>query len=667
MIKAPLALVSVEGLSIGLDDSRLAITSDIALTVAPGETVGLVGESGSGKSTIALAMMGYLGRGLAKLEGAARFDGRDMLTLPRSELQALRGGKIALVPQNAGQSLSPGQRVGAQLGEALALHSGLPRKDWPARKIALLQQVRLPDPAAILKRYPHQLSGGQQQRVAIAMALAGDPRILILDEPTTGLDVTTQAHILDLLDGLRRDHGLAMIFVSHDMGVIARMCSRVIVLYAGRVAEDGPVAEVLLRPAHPYTHALLSAIPRLSEGTVPVALEGRPPAPHEAPSGCLFAPRCQHATAACEAARPPLLAHAGRQVACIHVAAIAAVPARPANPGRASPSGGAEVLAVTDLSVRYDRPGLLSALRPPRPATVAGVSLTIKRGETLALVGESGSGKSTILKAIAGLVPPAAGTMRLGGSEVLAGRASDRTLDMRRRVQMVFQNPDASLNPRQTVREILSQPLRLYENLGGKQLEARVRELVDEVRLGASCLDKLPRQMSGGEKQRIGIARAFAARPDLILCDEITSALDVSVQAAVLKLLADMQTRSGTALLFVSHDLAVVRAISDRVLVLYQGRLCEAGDVAHVFGPSKHPYSRILLGAVAEPVPGQVSVLLADDMSESAPPALGCAFQRRCRVKITDQCAVLAPPRRETTADHAIWCHHPPEVLATPD
>lgn len=650
-------LITVKDLSVGLRDSGLPITSDISFSVTPGETVGLVGESGSGKSTIALALMGYLGRGLAGLDGVARFDGQDMLSLPRARLQALRGGKVALVPQNAGQSLSPGLRVGAQLDEALALHSGMPRKDWQARKLALLQQVRLPDPAAILNRYPHQLSGGQQQRVAIAMALAGDPQLLILDEPTTGLDVTTQAHILELLAGLRRAHGLAMIFVSHDMGVIARMCSRVIVLYAGRIAEDGPVAEVLLRPAHPYTRALLAAIPRLSEAAVPLALEGRPPTPQEAPPGCLFAPRCTYATPACQAARPPLLSHAGRQVACIRADQIATVPPRPARRDQVPSGGGDQVLSVTELAVRYDRPGLLATLRPRPPATVADVSFTIRRGETLALVGESGSGKSTILKAIAGLAPPAHGTIRLGSDDPLAGQARARSLDQRRRVQMVFQNPDASLNPRQTVREILSQPLRLYENLGGPTLEARIRDLVEEVRLGPACLDKLPRQMSGGEKQRIGIARAFAARPDLILCDEITSALDVSVQAAVLKLLADMQARSGTALMFVSHDLAVVRAISDRVLVLYQGRLCETGGVEQVFGPVKHPYSRALLGAVLEAVPGRTPDLLTNDVTESAPPPRGCAYQRRCPLMIKGRCDTTTPPEVALPEDHSIRCH----------
>ncbi|MCR9152163.1 MAG: ABC transporter ATP-binding protein [Rhodobacteraceae bacterium] len=656
-------MIEIAGLSVGFTGrggATLPVLRDIDLTVRPGESLGLVGESGSGKSTLALAAMGYLKRGLRRLGGSARFRGEDMFAKSRTELEAVRGGKLALIPQNSGQSLTPTLRIGAQLGEALRLHAGLPADQHRGRVLDLLGQVRLPDPEAIFDRFPHELSGGQQQRAAIAMALAGAPDALLLDEPTTGLDVTTQAHILELLRDLAAARGMAMVYVSHDLGAIARVCDRVAVMYAGEIVLQGSVRQVLKAPAHPYARGLLASIPRLSDPALPVALGGRPPAPGQAGAGCAFVDRCAIAEPRCRGEHPALAPlPTGDAVRCHFPDRAQMLPI--AGQGSASDDtrGDAPVLTLNDLSISYARPGLFDRLLGRDAAavpTVADVSLTVRRGETLGLVGESGSGKSTILKTVAGLLGAAGGEIRF--EDTLLPRVVERrSPDQLRRIQLVFQNPDDSLNPRQTVAEILEQPLKLYFGLSGQALHDRSVAILDRVRLGAHYLDRLPGQLSGGEKQRVAIARAFAAEPDLVLCDEVTSALDVSVQAAVLDLLDDLKRSQGTTYIFVSHDLAVVRALSDRVAVLYQGRLCEIGPSARVYGLPSHPYTEVLLGAVLEPDPDIAPRLTADDVVELAPPARGCAFQRRCPRKLGSICETDTPPWRMGDGGHAVRCH----------
>ena len=657
------ALLRAHDLSVGINVSRgeYRIIKDIELTVERGETVGLVGESGSGKSTVALSLLGYLGEGLSVLGGRSFLGDESIFDLPPTTLQRLRGGRLGLIPQNAGQALTPSLRIDAQLEEAIELHSEVPSGEWRRRKIELLNHVRLPDPEVILERYPHQLSGGQQQRVAIAMALAGEPEALILDEPTTGLDVTTQAHILELLDTLRKERNLAMIFVSHDLGVIARVCTRIMVLYAGEVVEDGPVREVLGAPAHPYTRGLLASIPRLGEVAIPASMDGRPPSPNEGLEGCLFAPRCHHARDVCRNQRPGVTeinaTHKGR---CHLLSEIDAKSNVGDAQKRVPANKGGIIASLQDVEIRYDQPTLLSKLlsSKSRPvATVKGVNLDIHSGETVALVGESGSGKSTILKALSGLVPASDGRIIGADGNDMPATVEERSREEKRRIQIVFQNPDASLNPRLSVEEILMLPLRLYEKLSGAALRGRIVELLNDVRLGPEYMRKFPGQMSGGEKQRIGIARAFAARPDLILCDEVTSALDVSVQAAVLNLLVELQSRTGAAILFVSHDLAVVRAISDRVVVLYQGRVCESGPAADVFAEPSHPYTKTLTNAILEPDPDRVPTLLADDVTELSPPASGCPFQRRCTKNLGEICNREPPPDLLKDSAHSIFCH----------
>ncbi len=665
------ALIDIRDLSVGFagrDGRTREVLRNIDLGVAPGECVGLVGESGSGKSTLALGAMGYLKRGLRLLNGHAHFNGIDMFAQSRRQLEHIRGGQLALIPQNSGQSLTPTLRIGAQLTEALRLHASLPPEGHAAKAVELLSQVRLPDPEGIVTRFPHELSGGQQQRVAVAMALAGEPEALLLDEPTTGLDVTTQAHILELLREIAATRGMAMVYVSHDLGAIARVCERVVVMYAGEIALEGAARQVLKDPAHPYARGLLASIPRLRDPTLPVALDGRPPAPGEAGPGCAFAGRCALVQDRCRATRPRLTPlDTGGATRCFFPDQASGLPLQGASAAAIRPTGREEVaLGLDGLSITYARPGIFDQLLGREPEglpTVADVSVSVAQGETLGLVGESGSGKSTILKTIAGLLPPSSGAVTVGG-EPLPRMVEGRGAEHLRQVQLIFQNPDDSLNPRHTVADILEQPLRLHFGLTGAALRARSAEILERVRLGAHYLDRLPSQLSGGEKQRVAIARAFAADPTVVLCDEVTSALDVSVQAAVLDLLNELKQTQGTTYVFVSHDLAVVRALADRVAVLYQGRICEIGPTEEVYGAPSQPYTEVLLGAVLEPDPDTAPILSADDVVERAPPKTGCPFQRRCPRKLGAICETDTPPRREGGSGHVIHCHLGREELA---
>ncbi len=659
-------VIDIKDVSIGFDGKSgetLHVLRNVDMSVSEGESLGIVGESGSGKSTLALAAMGYLKRGLRLLDGSVSFRGEDMFSRSGPELEKIRGGELALIPQNSGQSLTPTLRIGAQIIEALRLHSSVPPAEYSTKATELLSQVRLPEPEAILSRFPHELSGGQQQRVAIAMALAGEPHTLLLDEPTTGLDVTTQAHILELLRDIARERSMAMVYVSHDLGAIARVCDRVMVMYAGEVVLDGTTRQVLKAPVHPYARGLLASIPRLADRQLPVALDGRPPAPGGVGVGCSFADRCALSEDRCRAERPELTTlPTGEQVRCYFADRALELSLRGSGVEPAVVrADGEAALSLNTLSISYQQPGLLDRVfgrDAAIVATVDDIQISVARGETLGLVGESGSGKSTILKSVAGLLPPVGGTITVAGGTPLAPMVERRSADHLRRVQLIFQNPDDSLNPRHTVAEILSQPLKLYFGLSGEALERRSAEILDRVRLGAHYLDRLPSQLSGGEKQRVAIARAFAADPDLVLCDEVTSALDVSVQAAVLDLLNELKETQGTTYVFVSHDLAVVKALSDRVAVLYQGRLCEIGPSEQVYSAPSHPYSEVLLGAVLEPDPDVAPVLAADDVVESSPPAAGCPFQRRCPRKIGAICDTDMPPWQETNNGHAIRCHH---------
>lgn len=662
------ALVKVNNLSVGFTGAggaTLTILRNVDFSFGKGETVGLVGESGCGKSTLALAMMGFLKPGLRVLEGHVLFRKHNLFAMDNRALEDIRGGDLALIPQNAGQALTPTSRIGRQIEESVRLHTTLAPEQRRERVIELLSQVRLPEPEELLARYPHEISGGQQQRVAIAMALAGKPEVLLLDEPTTGLDVTTQAHVLELLRDLASETGTAMVYVSHDLGAVARVSDRIAVMYAGELVLQGPAREVLRKPAHPYARGLLLSIPKLKEAVVPSSMPGRPPPPDTVVQGCAFAERCMMAGQLCRDVPPPLVSTATREVVrCHYHEKVENLP--PPKPPQQGDGRNRDlsdtVLRLDDVSISYARPGVIDQIlgrQPDVTPTVDDIVLDVARGETLGLVGESGSGKSSILNTIAGLRPPRKGTITFENDVSLNAPVDRRDTDLLRRVQLIFQNPDASLNPRHTVAELLAQPLRLYFGLNAGELRDRSIALLEHVRLGSHYLGRLPGQMSGGEKQRVAIARAFAAEPELVLCDEVTSALDVSVQAVILDLLMELQARHNAAYVYVSHDLAVVRAIAGRVAVLYQGRLCEIGPSSQVYALPSHPYTEVLLGAVLEPDPDSVPVLMAEDAVELSPPARGCPFQRRCPYRIGTICDTTNPPWRKTGDGHVIRCHIP--------
>jgi peptide/nickel transport system ATP-binding protein len=658
---------SVKNLSIGFRSQKgkeISILRNVTTNIKKGETVGIVGESGSGKSTLALAMMGYVKHGLFTMSGECLFNSLNLLDLSNNELEKIRGRKIAMIPQNAGQSLTPNLKIGYQIEEALKLHTNLNENERKDRISELLNKVRLPSPDVMALRYPHELSGGQQQRVAVAMALAGNPELLLLDEPTTGLDVTTQAHVLELLKDITKDTGTSMVYVSHDLGAIAQVCDRVIVMYAGEIVLEGPVRKILKEPIHPYTNGLLKSIPKLSLEGLPESMPGAQPQPGHIGEGCSFYDRCNISDEKCKIKTPDLefLSEIDTSVRCFNYKKVNINQNKNIQIKNLDEKNveNNEILGLSDVSISYAKQSFLdqlfNKLTDSNP-TVKDINININKGETIALVGESGSGKSTILKSIAGLLKTKDGNINFAQNRKLSEDLKNRSSDDLRAIQLIFQNPDESLNPNHTVEQILSQPLKLYFGLKGDELKKNIIELLEKVRLGEFYLTRYPRQLSGGEKQRIAVARAFAAKPDIILCDEVTSALDVSVQAAVLDLLKKLKDDFGTTYIFVSHDLAVVKAISDRVAVLYQGRLCEIGPSKNVYKFPSHPYTEVLLGAVLEPDPDIKPKLIAEDIVEEKPPEKGCCFQGRCPRILGDKCREEVPPWQLGENGNAIRCH----------
>ena len=657
----------VKNLSVGFKSQKgneISILKNITTNIKKGETVGIVGESGSGKSTLALAMMGYVKQGLYTMGGECIFNSSNLLNMNNRELEKIRGRKIAMIPQNAGQSLTPNLKIGYQIDEALKLHTNLNKNERDKKISELLNKVRLPSPETIALRYPHELSGGQQQRVAVGMALAGNPDLLLLDEPTTGLDVTTQAHVLELLNFIAKDTGTSMVYVSHDLGAIAQVSDRIIVMYSGEIVLEGPARDILKQPIHPYTYGLLKSIPKLSLAGLPDSMPGSQPQPGTKKKGCSFYDRCNLAEDKCKINSPDLeyISELKTSVRCFNYKKL--IKQKSENQSNIKRNDKNikvnEILNLTDVSISYAKQKLLdqilNKITDTNP-TVKDINIDINKGETIALVGESGSGKSTILKSIAGLLRTKEGKIKFDKDRVLSNDLKKRNSSDLRAIQLIFQNPDESLNPNHTVEEILAQPLKLYFGLSGEELKQNIIELLEKVRLGKFYMSRYPRQLSGGEKQRVAVARAFAAKPDIILCDEVTSALDVSVQAAVLNLLQKLKEDFGTTYIFVSHDLAVVRAISDRVAVLYQGRLCEIGPSKNVYKSPSHPYTEVLLGAVLEPDPDIKPTLVAEDIVEDKPPEKGCCFQGRCPRILGDKCKNETPPWQIGDNGNAIRCH----------
>ena len=657
----------INSLTIGFQSQKgeqISILKNISTSINQGETVGIVGESGSGKSTLALAMMGYVKQGLFTISGECMFHSNNLLEMSNKELENIRGRKIAMIPQNAGQSLTPNLKIGYQIDEALRLHTDLKQSERDEKISELLNKVRLPSPETMAQRYPHELSGGQQQRVAVAMALAGSPELLLLDEPTTGLDVTTQAHVLELLNLIAKDTGTSMVYVSHDLGAIAQVSDRVIVMYSGEIVLDGPVRSILKNPIHPYTFGLLKSIPKLTSPGLPNSMSGSQPQPGSIKNGCSFYERCEFADDNCKANSPILefIENLNTSVRCFKHNELLNLNKSDSQYVKSIKNKilKNEILDLSNVSISYAKQKfleqLLNKINDDNP-TVKDININIDKGETLALVGESGSGKSTILKSIAGLLKTKDGNIKFDKDKILSNDLRQRDSTFLRAIQLIFQNPDESLNPNHTVEEIISQPLRLYFGLKEQDLKEKIIEVLDKVRLGEFYLTRYPRQLSGGEKQRVAVARAFAAKPDIILCDEVTSALDVSVQAAVLNLLQELKEDFGTTYIFVSHDLAVVRAISDRVAVLYQGRLCEIGPSKNVYKFPSHPYTEVLLGAVLEPDPDIKPKLVAEDIVEEKPPENGCSFQGRCPRILGDICKNEVPPWQTCENGNSIRCH----------
>ena len=661
------AVQIINNLTIGFQSQKgeqISILKNISTSINQGETVGIVGESGSGKSTLALAMMGYVKQGLFTISGECMFHSNNLLEMSNKELENIRGRKIAMIPQNAGQSLTPNLKIGYQIDEALRLHTDLKQSERDEKISELLNKVRLPSPETMAQRYPHELSGGQQQRVAVAMALAGSPELLLLDEPTTGLDVTTQAHVLELLNLIAKDTGTSMVYVSHDLGAIAQVSDRVIVMYSGEIVLDGPVRSILKNPIHPYTFGLLKSIPKLTSPGLPNSMSGSQPQPGSIKNGCSFYERCEFADDNCKANSPIIefIENLNTSVRCFKHNELLNLNKSDSQYVKSIKNKilKNEILDLSNVSISYAKQKfleqLLNKINDDNP-TVKDININIDKGETLALVGESGSGKSTILKSIAGLLKTKDGNIKFDKDKILSNDLRQRDSTFLRAIQLIFQNPDESLNPNHTVEEIISQPLRLYFGLKEQDLKEKIIEVLDKVRLGEFYLTRYPRQLSGGEKQRVAVARAFAAKPDIILCDEVTSALDVSVQAAVLNLLQELKEDFGTTYIFVSHDLAVVRAISDRVAVLYQGRLCEIGPSKNVYKFPSHPYTEVLLGAVLEPDPDIKPKLVAEDIVEEKPPENGCSFQGRCPRILGDICKNEVPPWQTCENGNSIRCH----------
>ena len=557
-----------------------AVVDGISFAVPAGEVLGLVGESGSGKTTVALALLGHARRGLRISAGQILLDGTDLLTLSRPELRAARGARVSYVPQDPAAALNPGLRIGTQVREVLKVHAA----EAGDRVAEVMREAYLDPTPELLHRYPHQLSGGQQQRVALAMAFACRPALIVLDEPTTGLDVTTQRHILNTVRTLCRSYGVAAVYVSHDLAVVSGLVSDVAVMYAGRIVEIGPAARLFGDPVHPYTRGLIRAVPSPERAEVLTGIDGQQPRPGRRGAGCSFAPRCGYVIDACTSTDPEPVTVAGRAVRCLRAQDIEA-----ADPGHlpvlATPAtaAGTPALSVRDVTASYGSTRVLT-----------GIGLEVPARTCVAIVGESGSGKTTLARCVAGLHRDWSGEIAFQGTALAPG-ARQRSKDLLRRVQYIFQNPYTSLNPRKTIGQILDQQVRQFSDLSRRDRSARVAEVLKDVSLGPDLVFSYPDQLSGGERQRVAIARALAVRPELLICDEVTSSLDVSVQAIIIELLRRIQQEHHLAMIFITHNLALVRSIAQSVVVLREGTVAESGPVGQILEHPASPYTQRLV------------------------------------------------------------------------
>jgi peptide/nickel transport system ATP-binding protein len=650
------------------ETGRVQAVRGLSYVVSPGEVLGIVGESGSGKSVSSLAVMGLLPP-KAAVSGSIRFRGQELLGLSDKQLSTIRGRRVAMVFQDPLSALTPVFTVGDQVAEALLTHdSALSTRDARQRAVKLLDLVGIPDAPSRARAYPHEFSGGMRQRVVIAMAIACDPDLIIADEPTTALDVTVQAQVLDVLRTARDVTGASVVLITHDLGVVAGFADRVMVMYAGRAVETGPTDDVYAHPRMPYTLGLLRAVPRLDAATQLVPIDGQPPSLVNLPQGCPFAPRCPLVIDACRQTEPPLSLVEGEQhAACLRSKEITAeeVTATP-HATTVDRQGRQIVLSVRDLTKTFPiTKGSIVRRRAGTVHAVNGVSFDIAEGETLGLVGESGCGKTTTLMEILGMAKPQAGHVEiLGNTTHELDKAARKAL--RADVQVVFQDPVASLDPRLPVADIIAEPLQVHGH-AKTAINARVTELLDLVGLRQEHAHRFPAEFSGGQRQRIGIARALALQPKLLVLDEPVSSLDVSIQAGVINLLDELKAKLGVAYLFVSHDLSVIRHIADRVAVMYLGRIVEIGAADEVLADPKHPYTQALLSAVPVPDPPterrRERIVLTGDLPNPANPPTGCSFHTRCFLRATlseedrARCVGDTPNLIQHGTDHDVACH----------
>lgn len=671
---------------------EVAAVRGVSLRVYPGETMGVVGESGCGKSTIAFGIVGYLGPNGYIKEGSVKFEGQELVGKSQRELNRLRGDRISMVYQDPMQALNPSLRIEEQLCEVLTCHHAeVGREEARERSVAMLKRVYMPDPENMMKRFPHQLSGGQQQRSVIAMAMLNNPSLLLMDEPTTALDVTVEAAVLDLIEDLKKDFKTGIIFITHNLGVVARVSDKICVMYTGEMVERGLAGEIFKEPAHPYTRGLLRCVPRLGEskeGSRLLPIRGRVPPPKQRlTTACIFAPRCDYSEELCFQKRPQQVQISDEHLArCFFAQKILSGKRRLTVSRDAvrkkqyerEPEAEELLLDSKGLKIFYEHSsdslaGLMGLGEKKYVKAVDDVSLRLAKGRTLGVVGESGCGKSTLVKGIIGLEEVNDGEIHFLGVDINRP-VQERDSRWIKEMQMVFQNPDSTLNPAYSVGRQIARPIRRFKTVkpGKGAVKAEVLRLLRAVRLDDYYYDRLPRQLSGGEKQRVGIARALASRPDLMICDEPVSALDVSVQAAVLNLLLEVQNMLGTAMIFIAHDLSVVRYFSDDVAVMYLGQIVEIGLAESIYAPPYHPYTEALLSAVPIPDPdaAQAHIRLSGNVPSALNPPRGCRFHTRCprRAHMPDGgdiCAREEPPWIQAGEGLRIRCHLPLDYLET--
>ena len=659
--------------------TEIPAVMDFSCEVWPGEAMGLVGESGCGKSTVALGVMQDLGVNGQVVGGSIKFKGRDLADYSPEELRQLRGSEIAMIYQEPMASLNPAMRIGRQLIEVPMIHQDISEQDAYVLARQVVEDVRLPDPDRILSAYPHQLSGGQQQRIVIAMALMSKPALLILDEPTTALDVTVEAGIVDLVKELGHKYGTSILFISHNLGLVMDVCDRICVMYSGEAVETGRVNDVFDEMRHPYTQALFRSIPLpgADKNTHPlVAIPGNFPLPHERPQGCNFGPRCDYfIDGVCNDVAIPMAdvdVQKRHDTRCLRFSDIDWEAPLAAVEDKTQTKIGAPILSIDNLRKYYEvsANALFSSAEKRVVKANESISFQAHEAETLAIVGESGCGKSTLAKVLLGLETASDGSILMNGQSIENTPISERGTKTVSSIQMVFQNPFDTLNPSMAVGRQIIRALEVFE-IGEteKERHERMLELLDLVKLPREFADRMPRQLSGGQKQRVGIARAFAGDANIVVADEPVSALDVSVQAAVTDLLMEIQSKSRTTLLFISHDLSIVRYLSDRVIVMYLGHIVEAGTTDQVFSPPYHPYTEALLSAVpiADTRIKRKRIVLDGDIPSAMNPPSGCPFQTRCSYKsqVPDGlCDTAVPPVRNLDKNHQIKCHLADDILS---